>query len=390
MLATFAHKADSPTLVLVTPSLGRNSTGDHACAAAGTGSNGGRRPARPDSDKSTPESHLRDEFRRAADWRKVERGDEPVMSGEYDTTRWLFADQLGPHFDDGGPLLLIEARSVFERRIYHRQKAHLILSALHHRAEEEPERVSLIQSATYAEGVQIYRDSGHANLDAVAGTSRPARRLVESLGMSAIHPERGWFTSPGEFQAWVNGRGDKRLLMEDWYRGVRARHDVLMTDGKPEGGKWNFDHDNRLPPPKGETHLPLPPPWQPEEDDIDARVRQQLDEWEADGVRFLGNDGQRRFAVTRSEAVTALTDFLDNRLALFGALRRRRPMAGSLHGSLTAVGANEPRAAASRRGGCAGAGALAGGSSDPGQCRRIDPTDHRMAGIRLAFVLASG
>ena len=31
-------------------------------------------------------------------------------------------------------------------------------------------------------------------------------------------------------------------------------------------------------------------------------------------------------------------------------------------------------------------GALAGGSSDPGQCRRIDPTDHRMAGIRLAFV----
>ena len=108
------------------------------------------------------------------------------------------------------------------------------------------------------------------------------------------------------------------ILMEDWYRGVRARHDVLMTDGKPEGGKWNFDHDNRLPPPKGETHLPLPPPWQPEEDDIDARVRQQLDEWEADGVRFLGNDGQRRFAVTRSEAVTALTDFLDNRLALFG------------------------------------------------------------------------
>jgi Uncharacterized protein related to deoxyribodipyrimidine photolyase len=133
------------------------------------------------------------------------------MSGEYDTTRWLFADQLGPHFDDGGPLLLIEARSVFERRTYHRQKAHLILSAVHHRAEEEPERVSLVQSATYAEGVQIYRDSGHASLDAVAATSRPARRLVESLGMTAIHPERGGFTSPGEFQAWVNGRGDKRL-----------------------------------------------------------------------------------------------------------------------------------------------------------------------------------
>ena len=61
------------------------------------------------------------------------------MTDDTGTTRWLFADQLGPHFDDGGPLLLIEARSVFERRTYHRQKAHLILSALHHRAAEDPE-----------------------------------------------------------------------------------------------------------------------------------------------------------------------------------------------------------------------------------------------------------
>ena len=240
------------------------------------------------------------------------------MRDDTGTTRWLFADQLGPHFDDGGPLLLIEARSVFERRTYHRQKAHLILSALHHRAADDSERVTLIRSQTYAEGVTSYRDSSHRELDAIAATSRPARRLVETLGLSTIHPERGWFTTPGEFQAWVTGRGDKRLLMEDWYRGVRSRHDVLMADGKPEGGKWNFDHDNRLPPPKGETHLPVPTPWQPMEDDIDAQVRRQLDEWEAQGIRFLGNDGPRRFAVTRSEAEAALDDFLDNRLTLFG------------------------------------------------------------------------
>jgi len=54
------------------------------------------------------------------------------------------------------------------------------------------------------------------------------------------------------------------------------------------------------------------------EDDIDAQVRQQLDEWEAQGIRFLGHDGPRRFAVTRSEAEAALDDFLDNRLSLFG------------------------------------------------------------------------
>ena len=43
--------------------------------------------------------------------------------------RWLFADQLGPHFLDSPrqPVLLIESKRVFRRRAFHRQKAHLIL-----------------------------------------------------------------------------------------------------------------------------------------------------------------------------------------------------------------------------------------------------------------------
>ena len=34
--------------------------------------------------------------------------------------------------------------------------------------------------------------------------------------------------------------------MEHFYRKMRREHNILMTDqGKPEGGKWNYDHDNR-------------------------------------------------------------------------------------------------------------------------------------------------
>ena len=53
-----------------------------------------------------------------------------------DTRRWCFADQLGPHFLDAPdqPVLLVESRAVFRRRRFHRQKAHLLLSALRHRA----------------------------------------------------------------------------------------------------------------------------------------------------------------------------------------------------------------------------------------------------------------
>ena len=52
--------------------------------------------------------------------------------------RWLFADQLGPHFLDRAdqPVLLVESKAVFRRRAFHRQKAHLVLSALRHRAAE--------------------------------------------------------------------------------------------------------------------------------------------------------------------------------------------------------------------------------------------------------------
>ena len=232
-----------------------------------------------------------------------------------DQTRWLFADQLGPHFDDGSRLLLIEAKSAFARRAYHRQKAHLILSALRHRAAQDPARITLVKADSYRAGMTNIDVS---DIEGIAATSRPARRLVQSLGVRQILPERGWFTSAEEFSDWVSSRGNKRLVMEDWYRGVRTRHRVLMDADKPAGGQWNYDADNRLPPPKGHTHLPVPTPWQPEEDDIDEQVRADLDSWEREGITFIGNDGPRRFAVTRDEALTALQDFITNRLALFG------------------------------------------------------------------------
>lgn len=230
-------------------------------------------------------------------------------------TRFLFADQLGPHFDDDGPLLLIEAKSVFARRAYHRQKAHLVLSALRHRQSEDPDRITLVRANTYREG---FAGRDLSTMQAIAATSRPARKLIESLGVSEVMPERGWFTSPEEFSRWVESRGSKRLLMEDWYRTVRRTHDVLMEGSEPLSGRWNYDSENRLPPPRGETHLPVPEPRWPDEDEIDECVRADLDQWESEGITFLGDDGPRRFAVTRTEALAALEDFIETRLSLFG------------------------------------------------------------------------
>ena len=48
------------------------------------------------------------------------------------------------------------------------------------------------------------------------------------------------------FDAWAAGR--KQLRMEYFYRDMRRDTGLLMEDGAPTGGKWNFDHDNRKPP----------------------------------------------------------------------------------------------------------------------------------------------
>ena len=230
------------------------------------------------------------------------------------TRRWLFADQLGPQFLDrpDQPALLIEARSVFSRRRFHRAKAHLLLSGLRHRARELGDQVLLLQVDTY--------DTGLAQLDeplsVVQPTSYAADRLVRERGFEVVPDGRGFATTRAEFAGWVEGR--KRLLMEDFYRWQRVRFDLLMDGDQPAGGTWNLDHDNREPPPNRET-LGVAEPWWPAEDDIDAQVREDLDQWQRDGqVEFVGDDAPRWAAITRTEAVAALEHFVQHRLPHFG------------------------------------------------------------------------
>ncbi|MGL4338849.1 MAG: cryptochrome/photolyase family protein [Rhodoglobus sp.] len=228
-------------------------------------------------------------------------------------TRLTFVGQLGELFDDGGPILLIEARSVFARRRMHRAKAHLILSALRHRAKQLGSRAEFHQVDGYASVVQ-----GRDDLEVINPTSYKARRFVRSHPIRVL-PSRGFVSSEEEFTRWAASRGSRRLLLEDFYRDVRMRTGILMEGSTPAGGQWNYDHDNRQPPPKGAASLGLAEPWWPVEDDIDHGVREDLDRWQAEGlVDLVGSDGPRRFAVTGAEAEAVLNDFVVHRLGNFG------------------------------------------------------------------------
>ncbi len=211
---------------------------------------------------------------------------------------------------------MIESRAVFRRRRFHRAKAHLILSAMRHRAAELGDRCRYLTTTTYAEGLAQVRGP----LTVCHPTSRPALEFVEGLPDVEVLPARGYVSTMAEFRAWAEARGRRRLLMEDFYRDARRRLDVLMEGRDPAGGQWNFDHDNREPPPRsGRIDVPAPP--MPEEDEIDAEVRRDLDRWAADGeVAFVGDDGPRLFPVTRAESLTRLDHFVRHRLSAFGPI----------------------------------------------------------------------
>ena len=229
------------------------------------------------------------------------------------TRRWLFGDQLGPHWlaSSRQPVLLVESHGVLRRRRFHRQKAHLVLSAMRHRAAELGDRCDHVVAETYREVVSAY-DA----LESPEATSRPAADLVNGLPNVETVPGAYTATSTADFLTWAGDR--PRLLLEDFYRWQRRRHGVLMAGNDPVGGRWNLDHDNREPPPKGATTLGLARAYRPQEDDIDAAVRDDLDRLERDGVAFRGVDGPRRFAVTRREALAALAAFVERRLPAFG------------------------------------------------------------------------
>ncbi|PQP46208.1 cryptochrome/photolyase family protein [Mycolicibacterium austroafricanum] len=234
-----------------------------------------------------------------------------------DTPLWLFADQLGPAVHGGEhahrEVLLVEATSALRRRRYHRQKLHLVLSALRHADRDLGERATLITADTYTDALTQFKRPVLVH----EPTSHAAEKFVHMLrkrGLVAdVLPTPTFALSRKDFQQWAGQR--TRFRMEDFYRHQRRRFDVLMDGDEPVGNRWNYDEDNREPPPKKQRTLDVPAPYQPREDEIDEQVRRDLDAMDLDTV---GVDGPRLFAVTPAEAKRALARFVEHRLPSFG------------------------------------------------------------------------
>ena len=114
-----------------------------------------------------------------------------------------------------------------------------------------------------------------------------------------------------DFFTWAASR--RELIMESFYRQQRKRTGLLMEpNGEPTGGQWNFDKDNRAPPPKARP-LREPKRFPPDQitQDVIALVEGRF-------RHHFGNLDSFALPVTGAQARELLADFVAERLPRFG------------------------------------------------------------------------
>ncbi|NWF49824.1 MAG: cryptochrome/photolyase family protein [Ignavibacteriaceae bacterium] len=137
------------------------------------------------------------------------------------------------------------------------------------------------------------------------------RKMASELSKKLIKHPTPMFLSDEKFiNDFFSGR--KSYLMASFYTEQRKRLNILMNNGKPVGGKWNFDEENRKKLPKGfkAPGLKFPADSDYEVEAIEY-IEKHFPENPGDGFDFI-------YPVTFEQAENWLDEFLANRLKLFG------------------------------------------------------------------------
>ena len=244
---------------------------------------------------------------------------------------WVLGDQLdatSAAFDGFDPaqdaVLMVEARRAATYIPQHRAKLVLFFSAMRHFAAEQEAPGRLVHYS------RLDAPGNHGTLTGAArramGKLGAERLIVVAPGNWRLEQSIYALQVPLEVRedrhflcsrsAYLNfTRTHQRPILETFYRWMRQRTGVLMdAGGKPTGGAWNFDKENRRPLPRqGGPPLPAIPAFTP-----DATTR--------DVMRLVvrafpdapGRLDHFALPVTRAEALHALDDFVRHRLASFG------------------------------------------------------------------------
>lgn len=246
----------------------------------------------------------------------------------------IFGDQLHPDHPalraldkERDAVLMMEVEGESRHVPSHRQRTVLFLSAMRHYAvglADDGWRVRYVTlddpaNTQTIEG-EILRAIEHLGCERIVCVQPGEHRVAGVLGGLSdrieVHqvPDEHFLTALDEFSEWARGR--QELVMEFFYRRQRKDLGVLLTkDGRPVGGQWNYDKENRSPFPRSG---PSPKPPRPRRFGPDAITRAVVDLVEERLPDLPGSIDAFAWPVTRKEALEALHDFIEHRLPLFG------------------------------------------------------------------------
>lgn len=235
--------------------------------------------------------------------------------------RWHYLpyDQQGHHLLDATDrvgVVLVELPAKAAQRPYHQQKLALVLANQRQFALELQARGIAVDyvvsnAPTYAEALTAPLQR-HGPLAVMTPAERALRMdLLPRLQAGALieHPHRGWLTEP----AWFAELGGAPWRMDAFYRCVRRHTGVLMEpNGKPRGGRFSFDGENRLPWP-GTPPAPTLPTFTP-----DAVTEEVVDRVRTHFAHHPGRVTPEALPTTRADAETLWAWARTHCLPLFG------------------------------------------------------------------------
>jgi deoxyribodipyrimidine photolyase-related protein len=104
----------------------------------------------------------------------------------------------------------------------------------------------------------------------------------------------------------------KQYLMETFYRHIRKKFDILMEDGQPITGRWNYDAENRSALPK-DIKLPKALSFNHDVSEIVKMLQKTR-------VKTIGRIDEKKFSwpISHSESQKLVDHFLENNLSKFG------------------------------------------------------------------------
>ena len=204
-------------------------------------------------------------------------------------------------------IVLVESARMTTGRNWHKERLFFLISSARHFAkslEGEGFKVEYVKAATTVAGLKIVQKS-YPKLPITCAEPSSFRQFEELKAHGVIFVENDFFLTPRAlFHSWA--KDQKNYLMENFYRKQRTRLNILMEGNEPVGGSWNFDKENRLPPPKkyeGPKYL------EHQRDEIDNQVSLEI-----------SHEPTNTWATTRKGALAQLKNFIDNHFAEFGPL----------------------------------------------------------------------